>query len=109
MMSSSHIPFGTRLVDPVANHSVTSSDFAILCIEGNNNLCGGKWTPLFAEKAGLFEGSGRFLSGARATSCEAWARCASIQKGEHRPTIDPALTLPGQRQRLLPGGRPTCL
>ena len=61
---------------------------AELCIEGNEDLCGGKWTPLFAEETGLFEGSGWFLSGARFTSCEAWAQCASNRKGEHRPTID---------------------
>ena len=83
--------------------------FAKLCIEGNDDLCRGKSTPPFAERTNLFEGSGGFLSGALTTSCEALARFVSIRTGGHLATIDPALTLPGQRQGLLPGGRPTCL
>ena len=66
-------------------------------VEANGRL------PLKGEWAGLLRGliAGR----CGAISFEAKARCASIQKGVHRWTIDPVLTLPGQRQTLPGEGR----
>jgi len=68
-MSSSLNPFRGTVTR--WRQSGSFRDLAELCIEANEDLCGGEWTPPSEENAGLFWGTGWSISGGKAASCEA--------------------------------------
>src|SRR4029077_10915572 len=91
----------------VMSHCPIQFAFGQPHMEANRTLFGGEQQLLLSEE--IWSLDGQSLKEIYDYSCEVELRRAAIQRGAHRLTINPVLTLRERHRRFLTAAKPICL